>query len=289
MPRARVKPIVRWPLAPQHSYNGRYEARASGSRMAGLLLSPGQADVTGRRRGLSPLVRSASWRARSSTPATASSGSRLHVLGHVAALPLIARGGSDAAMSVGRDRRRVAARGGRCRRGWRIPRRVVVRRGLGGPSRCSAGPGMWGHSSPQPMVTTTSACSASSGVSVRGLRFERSTRNSRMTVTTSAWTCSSGAVPADSARWRPSTARSNSAAAICERPALCRQTNRAVAMHLLWRIVGALALTGTVGEDAGRGTDRRRRPARSRPRPARQRRPGQRVGRAERGRAGLGS
>ena len=55
---------------------------------------------------------------------------------------------------------------------------------------------------------------------------------SRMTSTTSGWTWPSGSasLPADSARWRPLAACSNSAALICERPALCRQTKRAVAI-----------------------------------------------------------
>src|SRR3954463_6126758 len=89
---------------------------------------------------------------------------------------------------------------------------------------------MEGHSSPQPMVTTTSACSASSRVSRRGTRSARSTLSSRMTSTTSGCTRSAGVVPADSARWRPPAARSKSAADICERPAFWRQTKSAVAI-----------------------------------------------------------
>jgi hypothetical protein len=51
-----------------------------------------------------------------------------------------------------------------------------------------------------------------------------------------------GVVPADSALWRPSAARSNSAWLICERPALWRQTNSAVAIYgLRARMIAELA------------------------------------------------
>ncbi len=60
---------------------------------------------------------------------------------------------------------------------------------------------------------------------------------SRKTSTTCGCTRPTGSasLPAESARWRPAAARSNSAALIRECPALCRQTNSAVA------ISGALA------------------------------------------------
>src|SRR5919198_4044884 len=94
---------------------------------------------------------------------------------------------------------------------------------------------MYGQASPQPVVTTTSACSASSLLRLCGRRSERSMPNSRMTSTT--WECTrplgSASLPADSAWWRRPAARSNRAALICERPVLCRQTNRTVAMPLL--------------------------------------------------------
>jgi hypothetical protein len=51
-------------------------------------------------------------------------------------------------------------------------------------------------------------------------------------------------VPAERASWRPSAAAANSASLICERPALCRQTNRT-------RAIGLLAVSsGLVGLDA---------------------------------------
>src|SRR5579884_178139 len=119
---------------------------------------------------------------------------------------------------------------------------------------------MYGHWSPQPMVTTTSARSASARVSSRGWRSDRSISKpgSRMTATTSGWTRSAGVVPADSARWRPAAARSNSAALICERPALCRQTNRTVAIGRLLAVgreggtLRVLAAHELVGEGAER-------------------------------------
>src|ERR1035437_1911194 len=99
---------------------------------------------------------------------------------------------------------------------------------------------MYGHASPQPIVTTTSACSASSVVSGCGRRSERSMPSSRMTCTTSGCTCPprSASLPAESARWCPRAARSNSAALICERPALCKQTNRTVAISERPRVQG---------------------------------------------------
>jgi hypothetical protein len=80
-------------------------------------------------------------------------------------------------------------------------------------------PGMEGHWSPQPMVTTTSACSASSRVRSCGTWSLRSMPSSRMTSMTSGWTWSAGVVPAESAWWAPSAARVNRAWLIWERPA----------------------------------------------------------------------
>src|ERR1019366_1845585 len=85
---------------------------------------------------------------------------------------------------------------------------------------------MYGHASPQPIVTTISACSASSRVSFCGLRSLRSTPSSAIASMTSGWTRCAGVVPAEAAVCFPSAACSNSAWLICERPALCRQTNR---------------------------------------------------------------
>ena len=50
-------------------------------------------------------------------------------------------------------------------------------------------PGMYGHSSPQPIVTTTSAHSASARSSLRGTR----PASSGMSATTSGCTCAAGA------------------------------------------------------------------------------------------------
>src|SRR3954447_24413948 len=87
---------------------------------------------------------------------------------------------------------------------------------------------MYGQASPQPIVTTTSARSASPRVSGCGGRSERSMSTSPITSTASGCTrpCGSATLPADSAVCRPSAARANSASLICERPALCRQTKR---------------------------------------------------------------
>src|SRR5438477_11538483 len=91
--------------------------------------------------------------------------------------------------------------------------------------------------------------------------------SSRMTSTTSGWTRVPGSAtePADSLVWRPSAARSNSAWLICDRPALCRQTNStlAIARDLLRAIrwCGASFCASSnelVGEHPGaRAEDRR--------------------------------
>src|SRR5215207_5871707 len=91
---------------------------------------------------------------------------------------------------------------------------------------------MYGHSSPQPIVTTTSACSASARSSARGLRSARSMPSSAIASTTAGWTRSAGRVPADAALCRPPAARSKSAWLIWERPALWRQTKRTCATAL---------------------------------------------------------
>src|SRR2546421_6186031 len=77
-----------------------------------------------------------------------------------------------------------------------------------------------------------SACSATSRVSSCGLRSASSIPSSRITSTTSGWTRSAGVVPAESAVWRPFAVRSNSASLTCERPALCRHTNKIVLIEL---------------------------------------------------------
>src|SRR4051794_39546186 len=115
------------------------------------------------------------------------------------------------------------------------------------------------------MVTTTSACSASSVVRRCGRRSERATSSSRITSTTGGgtWPSGAGSEPADSAWWRPAAARSNSAALICERPALALHTNSAVAIERLLCGLGMqrglrmLAADDLVGEGAERGTDQR--------------------------------
>jgi len=85
-------------------------------------------------------------------------------------------------------------------------------------------PGMYGHASPQPIVTRSDAARASSSVSLRGLLPLRSMPISRMTCTTSGWTRSPGSVPAEMASADDgSTIVEKKAAAICERPALWTQ------------------------------------------------------------------
>src|SRR2546423_990749 len=86
-------------------------------------------------------------------------------------------------------------------------------------------PGINGHSSPHPIVTTTSAQRARSSVSGAGRFWERSIPTSRIASTTAACSCSAGRVPADLDSWRPSAARANSASLICDRPAFWWQTN----------------------------------------------------------------
>src|SRR2546423_4533165 len=86
-------------------------------------------------------------------------------------------------------------------------------------------PGMYGHSSPHPIVTTTSAHWPRSSVNFCGRCADRSMPCSRITSTTTAWTCSAGRVPAERAWWRPLAARSKRAWLICDRPAFCAQTN----------------------------------------------------------------
>src|SRR3954454_15889089 len=83
------------------------------------------------------------------------------------------------------------------------------------------------------MVTTTSAAATRSSESRLGRAPARSTPSSRMTVTTSGCTCPAGSasLPADRARCRSPAARLKSAALICERPALCRQTKSEVKME----------------------------------------------------------
>src|ERR1700680_3843915 len=108
------------------------------------------------------------------------------------------------------------------------------------------------------MVTTTSACSASALVRSRGRRSDRSMSSSRIAAMTSGWTFSAGLVPAEDAVWRPAAARSNRAWLICERPALCRQTNsaRAIAPRLLDRL-GGEAWRATAHELVAEDPDRR--------------------------------
>ena len=49
--------------------------------------------------------------------------------------------------------------------------------------------------------------------------------SSRIAATTSGWTCCAGRLPAERASWAPAAARSNSAWAICDRPAFWMHTN----------------------------------------------------------------
>src|SRR5947209_16463069 len=102
------------------------------------------------------------------------------------------------------------------------------------------------------MVTTTSACCASSALRRCGRRSPRSMPTSCMASTTCAWTrpAGSASLPAEIARCRPAAACSNSAWLIWERPALCRQTNRTVAIGLLRDVgtYGLLAADDLVGE-----------------------------------------
>src|SRR4051812_48659163 len=85
-------------------------------------------------------------------------------------------------------------------------------------------PGTTGHSSPHPIVTSVCAPLASSAVKFCGRAPARSRPASRMTATTSGWTCAPGRVPAEIAcAFCPSAIELKKAAAICERPALWTQ------------------------------------------------------------------
>src|SRR5215217_6281156 len=96
-----------------------------------------------------------------------------------------------------------------------------------------------------------SACSASSSVRPCGVRWARSRWSSRIASTTWGWTRLPGWVPAEAAVWRPLAARSKSVWLICERPALCRQTNSTCAIRsgLLYRTVAADHLVGERARD----------------------------------------
>src|SRR2546430_8648490 len=81
---------------------------------------------------------------------------------------------------------------------------------------------------------------------------------SRITSTTTPWTCWAGRVPAERASWRPLAARSKSAWLICDRPAFCLQTKRTRATlasdeHVEQRAGLRLQASGqpVVGPDAG--------------------------------------
>src|SRR6185503_8814174 len=82
---------------------------------------------------------------------------------------------------------------------------------------------------PHPIVISSCACRASSGVNFVVVAAERSTPASRIAASTSGWTRGPGSVPAESARALPGSAsRLNQAAAICERPALWTQAKSTV-------------------------------------------------------------
>src|SRR3954470_18425506 len=113
---------------------------------------------------------------------------------------------------------------------------------------------MSGHSSPHPMVTTTSAHSASPVPRRRGVRSPRSMPISRIASTTCGWTRSAGCVPADRVRCRRSAARVNSASLICDRPALWRQTKRTLAIpETVYYIDGCRSSAGAEAEATRRG------------------------------------
>ena len=95
-----------------------------------------------------------------------------------------------------------------------------------GMSQSSTRVGTYGQTSPHPIVTAQSACSCISTVNRFGLRSETSIPTSRITSITSGHNWRAGSDPADSPRQSPGQDRSNSAWAICERPALWVHTNR---------------------------------------------------------------
>ena len=87
---------------------------------------------------------------------------------------------------------------------------------------------MYGHSSPQPIVTTTSAHSHVVGVEpVRTRSARRRSRSRRITSTTSGWTCSAGRLPADARHAGPRRrARTGPGDLASGRRCGCRRTAR---------------------------------------------------------------
>src|SRR2546427_10663998 len=83
-----------------------------------------------------------------------------------------------------------------------------------------------GQASPQPIVTTTSAAVTNSSVSGLGNSLLRSRPISLIAWTTAGLIALAGSEPADRTWTLPCPRLSRSAAAICERPALCTHTNR---------------------------------------------------------------
>src|SRR5919197_2120860 len=82
-----------------------------------------------------------------------------------------------------------------------------------------------GQASPQPMVTTASAARTTSSVKGLGNSLDRSMPHSSIAATTAGLIRSAGSEPAERTWTLPLAWWSSSAAAICERPALCTHTN----------------------------------------------------------------
>src|SRR5690349_1161237 len=87
-------------------------------------------------------------------------------------------------------------------------------------------PGKYGHSSPQPMVMTTSDSLTASVVSTFGISADMSMPSSAMASTAAGLTLSAGWEPAERTSISPLARVVRNAAAIWDRPALWTQTNR---------------------------------------------------------------
>ena len=171
-----------------------------------------------------------------------------------------------------RARPGVALRGAGSRRGYCGRRRAAASLpGRRASSPGSASPGGRGQASPHPMVTTTSDARTASSVRGLGNSLVMSSPTSAMASTTSGFTMSAGALPAERTTTLPLARSSSRAAAIWERPALSTQTNSTSGRSVISGPhvsspgrAGIGLLHGRAVRFRGRGARRHRRPPRPR-------------------------
>src|SRR5665647_1131548 len=87
-----------------------------------------------------------------------------------------------------------------------------------------------GQASPQPMVITTSEAWTASVVRILGVWAEMSMPTSAIAATAEGFTWSPGMLPAERTSTCPLLRWIRNPAAICDRPALCTQTNRTLGL-----------------------------------------------------------